>query len=54
MAKLNEEKIEIKVSELVQDRDEPSMMLDNELIDQLQEVIQQLVGEKRLVEIYRR
>lgn len=54
MAKLNEEKIEIKVSELVADRDEPSEVLDNELLGQLQDVIQQLVGEKRLVEVYRR
>lgn len=54
MAKLNEETIEIKVSELVPDRSEASMMLDNELLGQLQEVIQQLVGEKRLVEVTRR
>lgn len=54
MAKLNEEKIEIKISELVPDREEPTTVLENDLLDQLQEVIQQLVGEKRLVEIYRR
>lgn len=54
MAKLNEETIEIKVSELVPNNKELEMMLDNELLDQLQEVIQQLVGEKRLVEVYRK
>ena len=36
MAKLNEETIEIKVSELVANNKEPEMMLDNELLDQLQ------------------
>ena len=51
MAKLNEETIEIKVSELVPNNRDPEMMLDTELLDQLQEVIQQLVGEKRLVEV---
>ena len=51
MAKLNSDTIEIKVSELVKD-DHPTVeILDSELIAQLLEVIEQLVGDKRLVEI---
>jgi hypothetical protein len=51
MAKLNEDIIEIKVSELVKDDTPPTVILDADLLAQLLEVIEQLVGEKRLVEI---
>jgi hypothetical protein len=51
MAKLNEDIIEIKVSELVKDDAPTAVILDADLLAQLLEVIEQLVGEKRLVEI---
>lgn len=51
MAKLNSDTIEIKVSELVKDDTPTVAILDAELIAQLLEVIEQLVGDKRLVEI---
>jgi hypothetical protein len=51
MAKLNSDTIEIKVSELVRDDATTAVILDAELIAQLVEVIEQLVGDKRLVEI---
>jgi len=51
MAKLNSETIEIKVSELVRDTDPATVILDIEKIAQLVEVIEQLVGDKRLVEV---
>ena len=51
MAKLNSETIEIKVSELVRDDATTAEILDAELITQLLEVIEQLVGDKRLVEV---
>lgn len=51
MAKLNSDTLEIKVSELVKD-DAPTVeILDAELISQIAEVIEQLVGDKRLVEV---
>jgi hypothetical protein len=54
MAKLNSETIEIKISELLKDNVEAETMLDNNLIGQLIEVIETLVGEKRLVEVTRK
>ena len=54
MAKLNQETIEINISELLKDNDEAEMILDNNLIVQLIEVIETLVGEKRLVEVTRK
>jgi len=54
MAKLNQETIEINISELLKDKDQAEMILDNDLISQLIEVIEQLVGEKRLVEVTRK
>jgi hypothetical protein len=53
MAKLNEDAVLIKVSELLRDDQPESVILDSELIDQLEQVIQQLVGEKCMVEIVR-
>ena len=51
MAKLNEQVIEIKISELLKDSDDLSDIIDTDLLTQLVEVIEQLVGEKRLVEV---
>lgn len=54
MARLNEEQIEIKVSELLKDSETSNVIIDEELLEQLQVVIEQLVGEKRLVELTRK
>lgn len=54
MAKLNSETIEIKISELLKDNVEAKAILDDNLIVQLFEVIETLVGEKRLVEVTRK
>jgi hypothetical protein len=51
MAKLNSDTIEIKVSELVKDDATTVEILDADLITQILEVVEQLVGDKRLVEI---
>ena len=51
MAKLNSDTIEIKVSELVKDDAPNAVILDADLLTQILEVVEQLVGDKRLVEI---
>ena len=51
MAKLNEETIEIKVSELLRDNDDATPILDADTLGQLIAVIEELVGAKRIVEI---
>ena len=48
MAKINEEKITIKISELIRDDDPIASILD---IASLEAIIQELVGQNRLVEI---
>jgi hypothetical protein len=53
MAKLNEDAVIIKVSELLRDDQPAAVILDSELLEQLEQVIQQLVGEKCMVEIVR-
>jgi hypothetical protein len=53
MAKLNEDAVLIKVSELLRDDQPSAVILDAELVSQLEEVIQQLVGDKCMVEIVR-
>jgi ABC-type histidine transport system ATPase subunit len=51
MAKLNQDKITITISEMVRDEQPTSVILDAEVLEQLLAVIQELVGEKRLVEV---
>jgi len=51
MAKLNSDTIEIKVSELIKDDETPKDILDAEILAQIIEIIEQLVGDKRLVEV---
>jgi hypothetical protein len=48
MAKINEEKITIKISELIRDSEPSDSILD---ITSLEAIIQELVGQNRLVEI---
>lgn len=51
MAKLNEEKITIKISEMLKDDQPTNIMLDTDTVEQLIAVLQELVGERRLVEL---
>jgi hypothetical protein len=51
MAKLNQDKITITISEMVRDDQPTAVILDAEVLEQLLTVIQELVGEKRLVEV---
>ena len=51
MAKLNQEKITITISEMVRNEESTSVILETEVLEQLLAVVQELVGEKRLVEI---
>ena len=51
MAKLNEEMIVIKVSELLRDNDEVTKILDDDMVTNLEAVIQEIAGAEKLVEI---
>jgi hypothetical protein len=51
MAKLNEETLEIKISEILRDNEDTTHIVDSDTLQSLIAVIEQLVGEKRLVEI---
>ena len=53
MAKLNEEMIVIKVSELLRDSDEVTKILDDDMVTNLEAVIQEIAGAGKLVEIIR-
>tara|TARA_B100000965_G_scaffold108490_1_gene89676 strand:+ start:4461 stop:4628 length:168 start_codon:yes stop_codon:yes gene_type:complete len=51
MAKINEDHVVIKISELLKDSDEGRKLVGPEVIAQLQEVIKELVGGNVLIEI---
>lgn len=51
MATVNTDTIEIKVSELLRDEQPAAVILDAEVLTQLVDIIQELVGDKRLVEV---
>jgi hypothetical protein len=51
MAKINQDKITITISEMVRDDDPSAAILDADVLEQLLAVIQELVGDKRLVEV---
>ena len=53
MAKLNEEMIVIKVSELLRDNDEVTKILDDDMVTNLEAVIQEIAGAGKLVGIIR-
>jgi hypothetical protein len=53
MAKLNEQSIKIKISELLKDDEPNNVIIDNETVEQLVAVLQELVGDRRLIEIIR-
>jgi hypothetical protein len=51
MAKLNEDMVVIKVSELLKDSDEGRKILDHEIVSTIEAAVQELVGPGKLVEI---
>jgi len=51
MAKLNEQIITIKVSQLIKDIDEASEILSPEVVVQLEQIISELAGAGVLIEI---
>jgi len=51
MAQLNEDMVIIKVSELIKDSDTPDGIFEQEILDQIEAVVQELVGSGKLVEI---
>ncbi len=53
MAKMHEEMVVIKVSELLKDDADENEIIDAELIENLEAVIQELVGDSKLVELIR-
>ena len=51
MAKLNEQILVIKVSELLKDNQDANQILDADTINSIEQVVQELVGPGKLVEI---
>jgi hypothetical protein len=51
MAKLNETMFVVKVSELLKDTQESKPILDEQTINSIEQVIQELAGPGKLVEI---
>ncbi len=51
MAKMNEDMVIIKVSELLKDSDEGGKILNHEIVSTIEAAVQELVGAEKLVEI---
>ena len=51
MAKLNEDMVVIKVSELLKDSDDTRKILDQDIVNTIEAAVQELVGAGKLVEI---
>lgn len=51
MAKINQDTLTITISEMVRDDQPTAVILDADVLEQLLAVIQELVGDKRLVEV---
>jgi hypothetical protein len=51
MAKMNEDMVIIKVSELLKDSDEGRKILDLDIVSTIEAAVQELVGAGKLVEI---
>jgi uncharacterized protein YccT (UPF0319 family) len=51
MAKLNEDMVVIKVSELLKDSDDTRKILDQDIVNTIEAAVQELVGPGKLVEI---
>lgn len=53
MAKLQESTVAIKLSKLLKDTDQETPILTDETVEQLEVILQELVGAGVLVEIYK-
>ena len=53
MAKLQESTVAIKLSKLLKDTDQEAPILTDETVEQLEVILQELVGAGVLVEIYK-
>jgi hypothetical protein len=51
MAKINEDTVVIKVSELLKDSEDESIIMDDEFVGNIEAVVQELVGAGKLIEI---
>ena len=51
MAKINEDVVTIRVSELLKDSDSESTIMDEEFVGNIEAVVQELVGAGKLIEI---
>ena len=51
MAKMNEDMVIIKVSELLKDSDKGGKILNHEIVSTIEAAVQELVGSGKLVEI---
>lgn len=51
MAKLHQEQVTIKISQLVRDSDSAHQVLDQDTLAQIEAIVQELAGDKALVEI---
>jgi len=51
MAKLNEDMVVIKVSELLKDSDEQRKIMNPDIVNTIEQAVQELVGPGKLVEI---
>ena len=51
MAKLNEDMVVIKVSELLKDSDEQRKIMGPDVVNTIEQAVQELVGPGKLVEI---
>ena len=51
MAKINEDVVTIRVSELLKDSDSESIIMDDEFVGNIEAVVQELVGAGKLIEI---
>ncbi len=51
MAKLNEDMVVIKVSELLKDSDEQRKIMNPDIVNTIEAAVQELVGPGKLVEI---
>lgn len=50
MAKIQQEKLELTFSKLVRDSDDESPILTKDIIDQIEQIAQELVGKDIIVE----
>ena len=53
MAKINEDMVIVKVSELIKDDQPETLIVDGDTMSQLEAIVQELVGPNKIVEVVR-